>query len=132
MMPWRSTAVPIMKPGTSAKNTSGTLNALHVEMKRAALSAESLNSTPPLWFGWLATSPTARPSRRAKPTISSFAQRAWISSSEPSSISAAISACMSNGLFSSSGISSEMSGPGCRRAGAGGAAGGAPSQLLGK
>ena len=30
MMPSRSTCVPIMNPGTSAKNSSGTLNALHV------------------------------------------------------------------------------------------------------
>ena len=39
MMPWRSTFVPIMKPGTSARNSSGTLNASHSQMKRAALSA---------------------------------------------------------------------------------------------
>ena len=65
MMPSRSTCVPIMKPGTSARNSSGTLNALHVQMKRAALSAESQNSTPPLCLGWLATMPMAPPSRRA-------------------------------------------------------------------
>ena len=65
MIPWRSTAVPIMKPGTSARNSSGTLKALQVRMKRAALSAESTNSTPPLTLGWLATIPTTRPSRRA-------------------------------------------------------------------
>ena len=65
MMPWRSTLVPIMKPGTSARNSSGMLNALQVQMKRAALSAESTNSTPPSWRGWLATTPTTRPSRRA-------------------------------------------------------------------
>ena len=65
MIPSRSTAVPIMKPGTSARNSSGTLKALHVQMKRAALSAESLNSTPPLCLGWLATIPIARPSKRA-------------------------------------------------------------------
>ena len=49
-MPWRSTCVPIMKPGTSARNSSGTLKALQVQMKRAALSAESTNSTPPFWL----------------------------------------------------------------------------------
>ena len=65
MIPWRSTAVPIMKPGTSARNSSGRPKALQVQMKRAALSAESTNSTPPLNFGWLATIPTARPSSRA-------------------------------------------------------------------
>ena len=36
-----------MKPGTSARKSSGTLNALQVQMKRAALSEESTNSTPP-------------------------------------------------------------------------------------
>jgi hypothetical protein len=61
MMPMRSTALPIMKPGTSAKNSSGTLKASHSQMKRAALSAESTNSTPPFHLGWLATIPTVRP-----------------------------------------------------------------------
>ena len=51
MIPWRSTAVPIMKPGTSARKSSGTLKALQVWMKRAALSAESTKSTPPVYFG---------------------------------------------------------------------------------
>ncbi len=41
------------------------LNASHSQMNRAALSAESTKSTPPLYFGWLATMPTARP-RRAR------------------------------------------------------------------
>jgi len=84
------------------------LKALQVQMKRAALSAESTNSTPPFTFGWLATIPTGRPSRRAKPTISSFAQRAWISMKEPASSSASSSSFMSNGLFSSAGISSPI------------------------
>ena len=65
MIPSRSTWVPIMNPGTSARNSSGMLNALQVQMKRAALSEESTNSTPPLTLGWLATIPTARPSSRA-------------------------------------------------------------------
>src|SRR3979411_968355 len=39
MMPSRSTAEPIMNPGTSARNRSGTLNASQFQMKRAALSA---------------------------------------------------------------------------------------------
>src|SRR6202051_4777963 len=53
MMPSFSTWVPIMNPGTSARNRSGMLNALQVEMKRAHLSDESTNSTPPFTFGWL-------------------------------------------------------------------------------
>ena len=65
MIPWRSTALPIMKPGTSARKSSGMLKALQVLMKRAALSEESTKSTPPFCFGWLATIPIARPSSRA-------------------------------------------------------------------
>jgi hypothetical protein len=37
-----------MKPGTSARKSSGRLKALQVQMKRAALSAESTNRTPPV------------------------------------------------------------------------------------
>ena len=85
MIPWRSTALPIMKPGTSARNTSGTLNASQHQMKRAALSAESTNSTPPLRAGLLATTPTERPAMRAKPTISSGANSGLTSKNVPSS-----------------------------------------------
>jgi hypothetical protein len=53
-----------MNPGTSARKSSGTLKALQVWMKRAALSAESTKSTPPFCRGWLATTPTTRPSSR--------------------------------------------------------------------
>jgi hypothetical protein len=51
MMPCFSTLVPIMKPGTSAKNKSGMWNASQRPMKRAALSALSTNNTPPSHFG---------------------------------------------------------------------------------
>ena len=37
------------------------LKASHSQMKRAALSAESTKSTPPLHFGWFATMPTGAP-----------------------------------------------------------------------
>ena len=57
MMPCRSTAVPTMNPGTSARNSSGTLNASQSWMNRVALSAESTNSTPPLNIGLFATTP---------------------------------------------------------------------------
>src|SRR6266545_3404460 len=36
MMPWRSTAAPTMNPGTSDRNTSGTLNASHSCTNRVA------------------------------------------------------------------------------------------------
>src|SRR5205085_11399434 len=54
MIPWRSTWVPIMNPGTSARNSSGIEYALDVQMNRAALSAESTNRRPTLNFGWVA------------------------------------------------------------------------------
>src|SRR3954452_299724 len=122
MIPWRSTCVPIMKPGTSARNSSGRLNALHVQMKRAALSALSTNSTPPFCLGWLATMPIARPSMRAKPTMISLAQRGWTSKNDSSSTIPAMSSFMSNGLFSSRGICGN---------GAPGSAGGARGGSLG-
>ena len=58
MIPWRSTAEPIMNPGTSARKTSGMLNASQHQMKRAALSAESTNSVPARCAELLATTPT--------------------------------------------------------------------------
>ncbi len=95
MIPWRSTAEPIMKPGTSARNTSGTLNASHHQMKRAALSDESTNSVPPSCIGLLATIPTGRPSRSPKPTISSGANSGFTSKKLSASTSASITSCMS-------------------------------------
>ena len=95
MIPSRSTCVPIMKPGTSARNTSGTPNASQSQMNRAALSAESPKSTPPLCIGLLATTPTGRPSSKPKPTISSGANSALISNSDSSSSSPSSTSCMS-------------------------------------
>src|SRR5437764_15473047 len=40
MMPCRSTAVPTMNPGTSARNTRGRLHASHRQLKRSHLSAD--------------------------------------------------------------------------------------------
>ena len=68
-------------------------------MKRAALSAESTNSTPPFHFGWLATMPTARPSRRAKPVTSSRANSFLSSKKLPSSTSASMTSWMPNAWF---------------------------------
>src|SRR5215211_6988551 len=88
MMPWRSTSVPIMNPGTSARNTRGRLKASHSHTNRATLSAESTNSTPPLCSGWLATTPTARPSIRPRPQTTSGANSRLISKKLPSSTTA--------------------------------------------
>ena len=76
-----------MKPGTSARNSSGTLNASQSWTNRVALSAESTNSTPPLNIELLPTTPTTSPSSRPKPMVSSAAQSAWISKNEPASSS---------------------------------------------
>ena len=95
MMPPRSTSVPIMKPGTSHRYTSATLKASHSQMKRAALSAESLNSTPPLTAGLLARMPTALPSRRARPTINSGAKSGFNSKKLPASASPSMTRRMS-------------------------------------
>src|SRR3954451_11526994 len=109
MIPSRSTAVPTMKPGTSARKSSGTLNASHNWMKRVALSAESTNNTPPLNIGLLATTPTTLPSSRPNPTSSSRAHSAWISKNEPSSSSALTYLRMSKACRSLTGTSARRS-----------------------
>jgi len=38
-------------------------------MKRLALSLASMSSTPARYAGWLATIPTERPAKRAKPMM---------------------------------------------------------------
>ena len=95
MIPRRSTSVPIMKPGTSARKSSGISNASQSHMNLAALSAESLNSTPPFCIGWFATIATACPSRRAKPVSSSLANSFLISSQLSSSTMPSITLRMS-------------------------------------
>ena len=95
MIPCRSTSVPIMKPGTSARNTSGTLKASQNQMNRAALSAESTKSTPPFCIGLLATIPTGRPSSRPSPTISSGANSGLTSKKLSASTRPSITSCMS-------------------------------------
>ena len=67
MIPPHSCAVPGRKPGTSTKVTSGMLNASQERTKRAALTHESMSSTPASARGWLPTTPTEWPPRRAKP-----------------------------------------------------------------
>jgi len=85
MIPCRSTAVPTMKPGTSARNSSGMPNASQVWMNRAALSAESTNKTPPLCSGLLAITPITYPASRPNPVTTSRAHSAWTSKNESSS-----------------------------------------------
>ena len=105
MMPCRSTALPIMKPGTSARKINGMLNASHSHTNRATLSDESTNSTPPLCMGWFATTPTGQPSSRPSPVITSRANRGLISKSESSSMIPFTSLRMSNAFDCASGTS---------------------------
>src|SRR2546430_10818620 len=51
VIPSRSTAGPIMKPGAAAGETSGTLKASHSQMKPAALSAGVTHNKPPQGVG---------------------------------------------------------------------------------
>ena len=95
MMPWASTCVPTMKPGTSARNSSGRLKASQHQTNRAALSAESTKSTPPFTAGLLATIPIGRPSSRARPTTSSGAKSGFTSKKLSASTSPSIRSWMS-------------------------------------
>ena len=124
MMPCRSTSLPIMKPGTSAKYSNGTLNASHSQMNRAALSAESTNRTPPRTALLLATMPTGRPSIRPSPTTSSAANSGLTSKNDSASTRPSIRSCTSKGADSASGTASSAS----SNAGSAGSASGAGSR----
>ena len=84
MMPCRSTAVPTMNPGTSARNSSGMLNASHSQMNRARLvgrvdEQHAALDAPSCWRRCRPTAPSSRP----KPMISSRANSGLISKNEP-------------------------------------------------
>ncbi len=79
MMPPYSCAVPGRNPGTSSNTTSGMLNASQNRTNRAAFSLDSMSSVPASTFGWLATTPTVRPSSRANPVRIDIAYSAWTS-----------------------------------------------------
>ena len=82
------------------------LNASHSQMKRAALSALSTNSTPPRTIELFATMPTGRPSMRPNPVTTSAANSGLISKNESASTSPSMTSCMSNGTDSSAGTQS--------------------------
>ena len=110
MIPWRSTSVPTMNPGTSARNTNGIEKASQPQMKRAALSDESTKSAPPLCTELLATIPIGRPSSSPNPTITSGANNGFTSKKLSASTSPSRSSCMSNATRSSAGTMPEVSG----------------------
>ena len=84
------------------------LKASQHHTKRAALSAESTNSTPPLAMGLLATMPTGLPSSRPRPTISSGANSGFSSKKLSASTSESMTSCMSYASFSVSGTRSAV------------------------
>ncbi len=79
-------------------------------MKRVALSAESLNSTPPLTAELLATMPTVSPCIRANPTTISAANSGLTSKKLPSSTSPSMRSWTSKGWLSRSGTEARFSG----------------------
>ena len=95
MMPFHSWSVPGRKPGTSTKVSTGTLNASQVRTKRAAFSEASMSRVPANCIGWLATTPTGRPSTRPKPISRFGANSGWTSRNSPSSTTDSITVCMS-------------------------------------
>ena len=121
MIPARSTALPTMNPGTSQRKSSGSPYALQSETNCAPLSEESPVSTPPLRIGWLASTPTARPSSRAKAVMSSGAKSCRCWKTLPSSNRPSSTLRMSKAVFCASGTTVDSGGPGH---GARGSAGG--------
>ena len=79
-------------------------------MNRAALSALSVKSTPPLTAELLATMPTVSPAIRPKPMTSSAANSGLISKNESSSTSPSMTSWMSKGWLSRSGTVCRVSG----------------------
>ena len=61
------------------------LNASQNRTKRDAFSDASMSRVPARTFGWLAITPTLRPSRRAKPVTMFIAQNGNTSRNSPSS-----------------------------------------------
>src|SRR6266545_5443341 len=104
------------------------LNASHIQMNRAALSAESTNSTPPFTAGWFATNPTTWPASRPNPVTPSGAYDGLSSKNESASAIASITWWMSNPTLSSAGTRSRANG---RAAGAASYDGGAERQQPG-
>ena len=79
------------------------LNASQQRTNRAAFSEDSMSRVPASTFGWFATTPTLRPSSRAKPITMLFAQSGKTSRKSPSSTTLRITSCMSYGARAESG-----------------------------
>src|SRR5260370_1023507 len=101
MIPPHSCPVPGKNPATSSNEMSGILNASQNRTNRAPFTEASMSSTPARNAGWLATIPTDRPSRRAKPTTRFFAKCSWTSKKYLSSATEWIPSQMSYGSLGS-------------------------------
>ncbi len=96
MMPFHSWSVPGRNPGTSTNVTSGRPKASHVRTKRAALTDESMSSTPASALrlvaddaDGVAVEPREAAHDVARPS------RSWISKKSPSSTTCRMTALMS-------------------------------------
>ncbi len=72
----------LLRAGQKAGNVfegNGMLKASQKRTKRAPFVEALISRTPARKAGWLATMPTGRPSRRAKPTTRFFAKCSWTS-----------------------------------------------------
>ena len=107
------------------------LKASQKRTKRAALTEALMSSAPAITFGWLATTPTGCPSRRAKPTTMFIAKYCWTSKKSPLSTTIRTTSLMSYDSFDESGMI--VARPGSARSGSsvGGKRGGCWSQLCG-
>ncbi len=95
MMPPYSWLAPGRNPGVSSSVSNGMLNASQNRMNRDAFSLESMSSVPASTFGWFATIPIDRPSRRANPVSTFIAHSGNTSRKSPSSTRVRITSCMS-------------------------------------
>ncbi len=86
------------KPGVSIRNSRGSPNASHNEMKWPAFSQTPAVIEPAMWSGWLATTPTGRPSRRARLVMIDLACVGRSSNTEPTSTTASTTLRMSYAL----------------------------------
>ena len=80
------------------------LKASQKRTKRAALTEALMSSAPAITFGWLATTPTGCPSRRAKPTTMFIAKYCWTSKKSPLSTTIRTTSLMSYDSFDESGM----------------------------
>src|SRR5437867_4361450 len=109
MMPSYSCSYPGRNPGTSTKVSRGMLKQSQNRTNLAALIDALMSSVPAWTFGWFPTTPTGRPSRRAKPMTIFWAHSSWTSNQESRSTTCQMTSRMSYGLSDSFGTTCESS-----------------------